>query len=752
MNLKELISQMTLEEKAGLCSGGDFWHTKAVDRLGIPAIMMADGPHGLRKQDLEAENPSVNKSIKAVCYPSGAGTACSFDRELIMELGETLGDECRAEDIAVLLGPSVNMKRSPLCGRNFEYFSEDPYLSGELAAHHIKGVQSRGIGTSLKHFCANNQEYRRLTVSAEIDERTLREIYLVGFESAVKQAQPWTVMCAYNRVNGVYASENHRILTEILREEWGFKGFIMSDWGAVNEREKGVAAGLDLEMPASGGESDAKIVKAVKYGMLDEQVLDTAVERILNIVYNYHENKTINTSCDWLKHHQVARELESECMVMLKNKDRILPLNQNDRIAFIGKFAESPRYQGGGSSHINSFRVTSAIEAVKGIAKVTYAQGYDITEDRMNRQLFDEAVNTAAAAKFAVVFAGLPEYMESEGFDRTHMRLPDCQNRLIEAIAKVQPNTVVVLHNGSPVEMPWIAGVKGVLELYLGGEAVGAATVDVLFGGKNPCGKLAETFPLKLSDNPSYLFFPGEGDRSEYREGIFIGYRYYDKKEMPVLFPFGYGLSYTSFTYSDIKLSAEKMSDTEILEVTVKVKNTGTRFGKEIVQLYIHDNQTEIIRPQKELKGFEKVALDPGEEKTVRFKLNRRAFAYYSTENKDWCVQSGTYDILIGKSSRDIVLNARVEVTSPVKSMCEFTLNSTLGDLMECEKTRPFLLRLLEVYAPVIGVSTESLGEGAALMQAAMLHDMPIHAVPGFSNGAITLDMITRILEQLNSI
>ncbi len=752
MDLKKLISQMSLEEKAGLCSGADFWHTKAIKHLGIPDVMVSDGPHGLRKQDLEAENPNINKSIKAVCFPSGAGTACSFDRALIQKIGEALGDECQAEDVAVLLGPAVNIKRSPLCGRNFEYFSEDPYLSGEMATYHIKGVQSRGIGTSLKHFCANNQEHRRMTVSAEIDERTLREIYLAGFESAVKQAQPWTVMCSYNRINGVYASENHRTLTEILRDEWGFKGFVMSDWGAVNERAKGVAAGLDLEMPASGGVNDAEIVKAVKNGTLSEKDLDAAVERILHIVYQYYENKKENAACDWGKHDQIAREVESECMVLLKNQDDILPLNKNDQIAFIGKFAESPRYQGGGSSHINSLRVTSALEAVKGIANVSYAQGYDITEDVINRKLFDEAVKTAAAAKVAVVFAGLPEYMECEGFDREHMRMPDCQNKLIEAIAKVQPNTVVVLHNGSPIEMPWIYSVKGVLELYLGGQAVGAATIDVLFGNKNPCGKLAETIPLKFSDNPSYLFFPGEGDRSDYREGVFVGYRYYDKKEMPVRFPFGYGLSYTSFTYSDLKLSAEKIKDTDTLNVTVKVKNTGTRFGKEIVQLYVHDNQTDIIRPQKELKGFEKVALNPGEEKNVSFKLDRRAFAYYNAQIKDWRVQSGTFDILIGKSSRNIVLSAQVGVASTVNLPCKFTMTSTLGDVMACEKTRPFLGVLIKDYAPNIGMGTGNLGAAEAQMQAAMFRDMPIRAIPSFSNGAITLNMLKGILETINSI
>ncbi len=752
MNIKQLISQMTLEEKAGLCSGADYWHTKAVERLQIPSVMMSDGPHGLRKMDLDAEQPDINNSIRAVCFPTGASTACSFDRQLIYKMGETLGEECRAEHVAVILGPAANIKRSPLCGRNFEYFSEDPYLTGEMASNHIQGVQSRGVGTSLKHFCANNQEERRMTVSANIDERALREIYLAGFEAAVKQAYPWTVMCSYNRVNGVYASENRRLLTDILRDEWGFDGFVMSDWGAVNDRPKGVAAGLELEMPSSGGVNDSEIVKAVKNGTLSEKDLDRAVERILNMVERSCSQEDCDSACNWEEHHEIAREIESESMVLLKNDDAILPLSRNSKIAFIGKFAESPRYQGGGSSHINAFRVTSALEAAKGAANISYAQGYGIADDTIDPVLFDEAVRTAAAAETAVVFAGLPEYMESEGFDRKHMRMPDCQNQLIEAIAAVQPNTVVVLHNGSPVEMPWIDRVKGVLELYLGGQAVGAAAVDVLFGDKNPCGKLAETIPVKLSDNPSYLFFPGESNCADYREGIFVGYRYYDKKEMAVQFPFGYGLSYTKFEYSDLELSSGSIHDSDILTVTVKVRNAGSRFGKEIVQLYVSDSQTAMIRPPKELKGFEKVALNPGEEKTVGFQLDRRAFAYYDTGINDWSVASGTFTILIGKSSRDIVLSAPVEVDSQQAAPRYFTLNSTLGDLISCERAHPFLANLMQFYAPDSSGESNSLGEGTAEMQQAMYRDMPLRAAVSFTDGRVTRDMLQELIEKVNSL
>ncbi|NLJ31852.1 MAG: glycosyl hydrolase [Clostridiales bacterium] len=747
MEIKTLVSKMTLEEKAGMCSGADFWHTKAVERLGIPAMMVSDGPHGLRKQDTQKDNPGINESIKAVCFPSGSCTACSFDRDLIREMGEALGDECQAENVAVLLGPAANSKRSPLCGRNFEYFSEDPYLSSEMAKHHILGVQSRGVGTSLKHFAANNQEHRRMTSSSDMDERTLHEIYLAGFEGAVREAKPWTVMCSYNQVNGTFASENHKLLTEILRDQWGFDGFVMSDWGAVNDRVKGVIAGLDLEMPSSAGMNDAEIVKAVKNGTLDEKILDGAVERILNILFRYEKNKKAGVFFDKEAHHELARKVAGESMVLLKN-DGILPLRKTGKIAFIGKFAEQPRYQGGGSSHINSYRTQSALESVRGIADVSYAQGYQTKEDVTDEALAAEAVAAAKGAEVAVVFAGLPDSFESEGFDRTHMRMPNCQNDLIERVCKAQPNTVVVLHNGSPVEMPWANDVKAILEGYLGGQAVGAATVDVLFGDANPCGKLAETFPVKLSDNPSYLSFPGEGDRVEYREGLFTGYRYYDKKQMPVLFPFGFGLSYTTFDYSGLKLSKTEIRDTDTLAVSLKVKNTGKVFGKEIVQLYVKDVQSSYIRPEKELKGFEKVALNPGEEKEITFTLNRRSFAYYNPEIQDWHVESGAFEILIGKSSRETVLSAQVTVESTVRLPVHFTMNSTVGDLMKCEAAKPFIRELMK-YAD-LGGDGDALGESTAAMMEAMYANMPLRAVCGFSNGAISFEKIHAVLAQLN--
>ena len=683
--IRNLIAQMTLEEKAGLLSGQDFWHTKPVERLGIPRTMVSDGPHGLRKQDEEGDHLGINDSIKAVCFPAASATAASFDPDMLEKMGEALGDACQHEKLSVLLGPAVNIKRSPLCGRNFEYFSEDPYLTGVMATALIKGIQSKNVGTSIKHFALNNQEHRRMSSSSDCDERTIREIYFPAFEMAVKEAQPWTVMCSYNRINGTYASENPWLLTDVLRKEWGFEGYVMSDWGAVSNRVAGVAAGLDLEMPASGGINDRKIVEAVKAGKLDEKAVDLCCERILNIIYRYVENAKPETPWDMEAQHQMAANVAAECMVLLKNEGEILPLSKEDEIAFIGEFAEKPRFQGGGSSHINCFKTTGAVEAAKAQGlKVTYAQGYSVKTDDAPAEMIAEAVAAAKKAKVAVVFAGLPDAYESEGYDRTHMRMPESQNRLIEAVAEANPNTVVVLHNGSPVEMPWIGKVKAVLEAYLGGQAVGLAQVKVLFGDVNPSGHLPESFPIKLEDNPSYLFYGGEPRGTEYREGIFVGYRYYDKKKMSVLFPFGYGLSYTTFEYSNLKLSTDSMKDTDELTVTVTVKNTGKRAGKAVAQLYVGDAEGYVnaVRPVRELKGFRKVALEPGESKEVSFTLCKRAFATWRAEIHDWWVETGDFTIEIGDSVANLPLKATVKVESTRELPRHYDLDSIVMDVM----------------------------------------------------------------------
>ena len=751
--IRELVAQMTLEEKAAMCSGADFWHTEAVERLGIPASMVSDGPHGLRKQDQEADHLGVNDSIKAVCFPAGCGTAASFNRDLLRVMGETLGNECQAEGVSVILGPAVNIKRSPLCGRNFEYYSEDPLVASEIASALIQGVQSKNVGTSIKHFLANNQETRRLSSDSRVDERTLHEIYLAAFEGAVKKAKPWTVMCSYNKINGTYAAQNHQYLTETLREQWGFDGYVMSDWGAVNNRVEDLKAGLDLEMPTSLGANDKLIVGAVLSGELDESVVDAAVEHILNIVFRYEENRDKNAVFDKDKDHETARRVAEETIVLLKNEG-VLPLSEKQKVAFIGQYAKTPRYQGGGSSHINSHKITSALEAASGMDNIVYAQGFDDAQDKTDEKLLAEAVEAARSAQVAVIFAGLPDKYESEGFDRKHMAMPDYQNELIEKIAAVQPNTVVVLHNGSPVEMPWVDKVKGIVEAYLGGQAVGGAICDILFGRVNPSAKLPETFPIKLEDNPSYLSYIGEGDMVEYREGIFVGYRYYDKKKMDVLFPFGHGLSYTTFEYSNLIVDKEKLKDTDTLRVTVDVTNTGTMAGKEVVQLYVADKESTVIRPVKELRDFAKVELKPGETKTVTFTLDKRAFAYYSVKIHDWHVETGEFDILIGKSSRDIVLTKTVTVESTVKLPFVYTTDTTMGDVKKDPRAWKIVQESLAM--GMIGGQDDSHSEAAGeaisdeMANAGMLYS-PLRGPVSFG-GHVTMADIQAIVDKLNAL
>ena len=749
-DMKAIIREMTLEEKAGMCSGRDFWHLKSVERLGIPEVMVSDGPHGLRKQDLEDTHPGVNDSIKAVCFPTACATACSFDRDLIYKMGEALGNECQAENVSVLLGPAANIKRSPLCGRNFEYFSEDPYLASQIAGAEIKGVESKNIGTSLKHFAANNQEYRRMSVSAEIDERTFREIYLAAFEDAVKEGKPSTLMCSYNRINGVFSSENRYLLTDILRDEWGYEGFVMSDWGAVNDRPEGVYAGLDLEMPGGNVTNDAEIVKAVKEGRLDEAVLDTTVERILNFIFRYYDNR-IEATFDREADHALAQKVAEESIVLLKN-DGLLPLSSDKKIAFIGKFAEKPRFQGGGSSHINCFKTTSALEAVKDMANVTYAQGYDVIEDVVDDTLLSEAVNAAKEAEVAVIFAGLPDKFECEGYDRDHMRMPNCQNTLISEILKIQKNVVVVLHNGSPIEMPWADDVNAILEAYLCGQAVGGACVNLLFGKANPCGKLAETFPYKLEDNPSFLNFPGNGKTVEYREGVFIGYRYYDTKKMPVRFPFGHGLSYTTFEYSDMQLCADEINDTDTLTVSLKVKNTGDMAGKEIVQLYVADKTNATNRPAKELKNFVKVYLEPGEEKTVEMTLNKRSFAWYNTEINDWYAATGDYEIIAAASCEDIRLTKTVHVNSTVILPIEIHMNTTVSEILANPLTRPFIEPMTKDLIAYMGGSVDESAASEAItpeMSINMMLNAPLRSLRNFMDiSAEELDELIKKLKE----
>lgn len=673
-----------------------------------------------------------------------------------------MGEECQAEDLSILLGPAVNIKRSPLCGRNFEYLSEDPYLAGKMAAAYIKGVQSWDVGTSMKHYAANNQEFNRMSCSANLSERTLREIYLPAFETAVKEAQPKTIMCSYNKINGTYASENHHILTEILRNEWGFEGYVMTDWGAVADRVKGIVAGLDLEMPGSGGYNDAKIVEAVKDGSLYEELLNKSVENILKVLFSYVDNHHSEAVFDRDADHEKAVRIETECAVLLENNG-VLPLKAGGKVVYIGEYAEKPRYQGGGSSHINAYKVVSALESAKAKSRnVSYVKGFPSDRDEENEAELSAAVQAAREAETAVIFAGLPDAIESEGYDRKDMKLPDCQNKLIEEVAKVQPNTIVLLHNGSPVEAPWAGQVAAVLEMYLGGEGVGEATDRLLYGDANPSGHLAETFPLRLADNPSYLNFPGDGKNVDYAEGIYVGYRYYDKKEIPVRWAFGHGLSYTTFEYSNLKVPTTPLGDEGSVKITVDVKNTGSRVGKEVVQLYVSDRNGTTGRPVKELKGFTKVELKPGETKTVEFVLTARDLSFYHEELGDWYAPSGFYEVLIGGASDKIALTG--ELTFETGKMLPMYVDgaTTLGELLAHPVTAPIVGQMMQNMQGALGTMqgedgkevADSLGAGAEMMEK-MMSGMPLKSLASFAGPKVALQieqLIQTLNQKLNSI
>jgi beta-glucosidase len=678
-NAASLLGELTLEEKASLCLGSDFWDTAPIPRLGIPAIAVSDGPHGLRKQPDEGDHVGISGSLPATCFPTASALGSSFDPDLVHRVGEALGVEALAQGVAVVLGPGINIKRSPLCGRNFEFFSEDPLVSGVLGAALVEGLQSQGVGASVKHYAANNQETDRLRVSVDVDERTLREIYLPGFERVVSQARPWTVMCAYNKVNGVYASENRWLLTELLRDEWGFEELVVSDWGAVHDRVAALAAGLDLEMPPNLGLSDAAIVTAVRSGELDEAVLDLAVARVLRLVdraqsgtIDFGEEATAQLGFDADGHHALARAVAAECAVLLKNDGDLLPLQPSagDTVAVIGKFARTPRYQGAGSSQVNPTRVDNPLDELRVAApdgvRVVFAPGFGLgtTDD----ELAAEAVALAGRASSVVAFLGLPDADESEGFDRT-LDLPANQTALVARLAVANPNLVVVLANGSAVQLSdWEQHVPAVLECWLSGQAAGGAAADLLIGAANPSGRLAETLPLRLEDNPSYLNFPGEHGHVRYGEGVFVCYRGYDALRLPVSYPFGHGLSYTRFDYTDLTatVTGNAEDDTLAVAVTCTVTNTGQRSGKEVVQLYVTDPESSARRPPRELKGFAKTTtLAPGESQTVTFRLQSRDLSYWSVRQHRWVLEAGTFRLSVGTSSRDLRLTTTIEVTAP---------------------------------------------------------------------------------------
>ncbi len=672
LDVARIVEELTLEEKASLCLGSDFWHTAPVERLGVPAVMVADGPHGLRKQPDEADHAGLGGSNPATCFPTASALGSSWDVDLLRSVGEALGRETRAEDVAVLLGPGINIKRSPLCGRNFEYLSEDPLLSGVLGTAFVQGVQSQGIGTSLKHYAANNQETDRVRVSADVDERTLREIYLPAFERVVQQAQPWTVMCSYNRVNGVHVSQDPWLLTQVLREEWGFEGMVVSDWGAVHDRVAALAAGLDLEMPPQLGWSDRALVDAVRSGDLDEKLLDIAVTRVLSLVARSPEAYD-GEPVDHDAHHALARAAARECAVLLTN-DGLLPLDlpPGTTLAVIGEFARTPRFQGAGSSQVNPTRVDVALDELRaGVpdgVEVVFAAGFGLAAEQDDETLADEAVALAGRADVAVLFLGLPARDESEGFDRTHMDLPDHQVALLERVAQVNDRVVVVLANGSAVlTAPWQENAGAILECWLTGQAAGGAAADLLLGSANPSGRLAETVPVRLEDTPSFLNFPGDSGHVRYGEGVFVGYRGHDRLGQQVSFPFGHGLSYTAFGYHDlaVDVAGSHADGTLAVTVTCQVTNTGGRAGKEVVQLYVGDVGASVARPPRELRGFTKLDVAPGETATASFTLTGRDLSYWSESVRDWVLEPGEFVFAVGASSRDLRVSGTAYVDAP---------------------------------------------------------------------------------------
>ncbi len=757
LNIQSIIAQMTLEEKAALCTGASAWTTTKVERLGVPEIVVADGPHGVRR--VPNTHELATAALPATCFPTASSLASTWDVDLLAEVGRTLGEECIALNVDVLLGPGNNMKRTPLCGRNFEYYSEDPFLAGKIAASFINGVQSQGVGTSLKHFAANNQEFQRLSISAEIDERTLREIYLPAFETAVKEAKPWTVMCAYNKINGTHCSENHWLLVDILRDEWGFEGFVVSDWGAVHDRAASLKGGLDLEMPGPKPLRVKAVVEAVCRGDLDESILDESVRRILGIVFRAAETpKGASTggTFDVDAHHALARRVAAEGMVLLKN-DGVLPLENPQKIAVIGRSAKEPYFQGGGSSHINPTRVDipfDELHKLAGRAELTYTEGYP-AEDAFVQALIDEAVEAARRADVALLYISLPSYKESEGYDRKDLDLTAQQVALIQAVTKVQPRTVVILNNGSAVAMSeWIGGTAAVLEAWMMGQG-GGAIADILFGKINPSGRLAETFPLRLVNIPSYLNYPGGYGEVRYGEGIFIGYRYYDAREIPVLFPFGHGLSYTTFAYSSPRISASTLRDTDTLTVSVDITNTGRVAGKETVQVYVHDRQSGLQRPPKELKGFAKVELQPGETKTVTIPLNFRSFAYYHPAYKQWITEDGEFDVLIGASAGDIRFSETVTLQSTLELPCILNRESTVREWLDdahgqqaCGPVMQQIRALMKRMGAIFGAGEKP--DGAV---SAEILDMPLLSVLHFQESELPQpadDLMDSMLAQVH--
>ena len=749
-------SDFTLEEKASLTSGADFWTTKAIDRLGIPSVMMTDGPHGLRKQSGSTDHLGLASSVPATCFPPAVGIGSSWDPEIIERVGAAIGVEAAIENVAVVLGPGINIKRSPLCGRNFEYFSEDPIVSGILGAASVRGIQSKGVGTSLKHFAANNQEFDRMRASSDVDPRPLREIYLRGFERVVKDAAPWTVMCSYNKLNGVWTSEDPWLLTSVLRDDWGFDGLVVSDWGAVNDRVVGVAAGLDLEMPASGGRTDAQLVAAVRAGTLPESVLDTAAARAIDLVRKAGERPAIAGPLDVDAHHALAREAAGRSIVLLKNDGALLPLAADQMVAVIGAFATEPRFQGAGSSLINPTRVDNALDELRvvGGENVSYAAGFAVeggaveASGRTAEELRAEAVGVARTADVAVLFLGLPAAQESEGFDRDHIDLPAEQLAVLDAVLEVNPRVVVVLSNGGVVALPFADRVPAIIESWLLGQAGGGAVADVLYGAVNPSGKLTETVPVRLEDNPSFGNFPGEFGHVRYGEGLLVGYRWYDAKGLDVTFPFGHGLSYTTFEYTGA--TAEVGADGGIV-VRLDVTNSGDRDGREVVQVYVAPTTSIVQRAPRELKAFSSVALAAGETRSVELVVRREDLAYWDIRVDRWVVEGGEYTVEVAASSRDIRSRVSVEISGDAVHQ-ELTMNSSVGDLMTHPIAGPIVQQALGGLMGGLGgdAAAASMMPNDEAMQK-MMASFPIGRLAGFPGLPVDFAQIEQLIAAANA-
>lgn len=775
----DLINKMTLEEKAAMMSGKGFWETVDIERLGIPSIFLSDGPHGIRKQAGDADHLGLNASVPATCFPTAAAMANTWNPELVQSVGSYLGKEAQVQDVNIVLGPGLNIKRSPLCGRNFEYFSEDPYLSGKMAAGLIEGIQSQGVGACPKHYAVNSQELRRMSNDSVLDERTLREIYLTGFEIAVKEGKAKSIMTSYNKVNGVYANEHEQLLQSILVDDWGFDGIVVSDWGASNDHAKGVAVGSHLEMPTTGNDGKRLILEAIEKGTLTEEVLNQRVDTLLDMIFELSnkmdssKNKKFNVE----EHHDKASKAAEECIVLLKNEEEILPLNKKQKVAIIGNFAKKPRYQGAGSSQVNATKVDNTLDiaAKMNLELVGYAEGYT-RNGVSDNALKNEALELAKKAEVVVLYLGLSEIEESEGMDREHMVLAQNQIDLLKEISKVNEKVVVVLSAGCVVEMPWLNHTKALIHGYLLGQAGAESIMNVLYGNVCPSGRLAETYPNKYEDNPCANYYPGLERTSEYREGIFVGYRYYETANVATLFPFGYGLSYTTFAYSNLIVGKDG--------VKVTVTNTGKVKGAEVVQMYVSMKQSEIFRAIRELKGFKKVYLESGESVEVELPFDDKTFRYFNVKTKQWEIEGGTYHIQICKNAHEVILEEALEVegtttqcpynkedlrdyyTAQVKQVSDASFESLLGHSIPESKwdhskplelndaisqmyyAKSWLARM--VFKILTKIRDNSLKKGTPNLNILFIYNMPFRGIAKMMGGAVSMSMVEAILEMVN--